>query len=93
MRHARERILFASRGRASVSALARINARHIVGPFGAIRVAIGVAFAFTPARFGGRSNGTPNDILMTRSFAVREAVLGAGGLLAVSRSSTGTSHR
>ena len=71
--------------RATFSALARINARHIVGAFGAMRVAIGVAFAFTPARFGGRSTGTPNDTLMTRSFAVREAVLGAGGLLAVSR--------
>ena len=50
-----------------------------------MRVAIGVAFAVTPARFGGRSNGTPNATLMTRSFAVREAVLGVGGLLAVSR--------
>ncbi len=67
------------------SAVARINARLIVGAFGVTRVAIGVAFAFAPARVGGRSDGTPNDTLMTRSFAVREAVLGIGGLLAVSR--------
>jgi len=64
--------------------LARINERLIVGAFGAIRMAIGVAFAFAPERLGGRSDGTPNDTLMTRSFAVREAVLGVGGLLAVS---------
>ena len=70
---------------ATFRALARINARLIVGGFGAIRVAIGVAFAFAPERLGGRSDSPPNDTLMTRSFAIREAVLGAGGLLAVSR--------
>src|SRR4051812_46503612 len=62
-----------------------MNARLIVGAFGAMRMAIGVAFAVAPARLGGRSDSTPNDTLMTRSFAIREAVLGVGGLLAVSR--------
>jgi hypothetical protein len=65
--------------------LARINERFIVGVFGAMRMAIGVAFAFAPERLGGRSDSTTNDTFMTRSFAVREAVLGVGGLLAVSR--------
>jgi hypothetical protein len=73
---------------ATVSALARIDARLIVGAFGAMRLGIGVAFAFAPARLGGRSDGMPNDTLMTRSFAIREAVLGVGGLLAVSRADT-----
>jgi hypothetical protein len=64
--------------------LARINPRHIVGAFGAVRVAIGAAFAVAPARLGRGLPGTPTADLMTRSFAVREAVLGAGGLLAAS---------
>jgi len=50
-----------------------------------MRIAIGVAFAFAPERLSGRSEQTRSDTLMTRSFAVREAVLGGGGLLAVSR--------
>jgi hypothetical protein len=73
---------------ATFSALARINPRLIVGAFGVMRMAIGVAFAFAPARLGGRSDSTPNDTLMTRSFAIREAVLGLGGVLAVSRADT-----
>ena len=59
----------------------------IVGGFGAMRVAIGAAFAIAPARLGKPSNGTPTANLMTRSFAVREAVLGIGGLLAVRQTS------
>jgi hypothetical protein len=65
--------------------VARINARHVVGAFGVMRVAIGAAYALAPARLGGGSDGAPNDALMTRSFAVREAVIGVGGLLAVRR--------
>ena len=65
--------------------MALINARRIVGAFGLLRVAIGVAYGFAPARLGGGSDGAPNDALMTRSFAVREAVIGVGGLLAVRR--------
>jgi hypothetical protein len=73
------------RHRATFGSLERVSSRLIVGTFGAIRIAIGVAFAVAPERLGGRSEDTHGDTLMTRSFAVREAVLGAGGLLAVSR--------
>ena len=50
---------------------------HVVKGFGALRLGIGVALAIAPKRL---SRG--DDILMTRSFAVREAVLGLGGLKA-----------
>jgi hypothetical protein len=71
--------------------LARSNARLVVGAFGAVRIAIGVAFAIAPERLGSGSNGTPTANLMTRSFAVREAVLGAGGLLAARRATAASS--
>ncbi len=60
------------------------RARAVVGVFAAARVAIGVAFAIAP-RHAGRSPASNGDTLMTRSFAVREAVLGVGGLIAVAR--------
>jgi hypothetical protein len=59
--------------------------RTVVGAFAATRVAIGVAFATAPDRLTGRSAPTGDAALMTRSFAVREVVLGVGGLLAVAR--------
>jgi hypothetical protein len=49
----------------------------VVKGFGALRLGIGVAFACAPRRL---SRG--EDVLLTRSFAVREAVLGLGGLRA-----------
>jgi hypothetical protein len=63
--------------------MARSGARLVVGGFAVMRLAIGLAFAVAPNRLVGRSNGTDPDSLMTRSFAVREVVLGVGGLLAV----------
>ena len=68
-----------------------ISPKLIVGAFGATRVAIGVAFAIAPKRLGRGLNGTPTANLMTRSFAVREAVIGAGGLLAASRANASSS--
>jgi hypothetical protein len=59
----------------------RISPPFVVGVFGGIRLAIGTAFLFAPGRLGGRQDGRPGN-LMTRSFAVRELVLGVGGLLA-----------
>jgi hypothetical protein len=53
-----------------------------------MRVAIGVAFALAPSRLGGRADSLPSGTLMTRSFAVREVVLGVGGLLAVREAET-----
>src|ERR1700730_6450583 len=50
-----------------------------------MRVAIGVAFAVAPDRLSGPSDGPRGDTLMTRSFAVREVVLGVGGLLAATK--------
>jgi hypothetical protein len=53
----------------------------VVGAFGATRVAIGVVLAIAPDRVM-RPTAGPDAALMTRSFAVRETVLGVGGLLA-----------
>jgi len=61
------------------------SARAVVGAFAATRVAIGVAFALAPGQLVRASAATAEDTLMTRSFAVREIVLGVGGLVAVAR--------
>ena len=62
-----------------------VDPKLVVGAFAGMRVAIGVAFAVAPDQLSGRPDGTHSDTLMTRSFAVREMVLGVGGLLAVTR--------
>jgi hypothetical protein len=59
----------------------RMTPAFVVGAFGGIRIAIGIAFAVVPQRLGGPSGGQ-RDTLMARSFAVRELVLGVGGLFA-----------
>ncbi len=51
----------------------------VVGAFGGLRIAIGIAFACAPERLGGAPGASGT--LMTRSFAVREVVLGVGGLV------------
>ncbi|GEM_PF-2832850 len=61
--------------------MSRPSARLVVGAFAATRVAIGVVFAIAPDRVTRQTTG-PDAALMTRSFAVRETVLGVGGLLA-----------
>jgi hypothetical protein len=65
--------------------MGKMSSRLVVGAFAVMRVSIGVAFALAPDRLGGGSDTTHGDPLMTRSFAVREAVLGVGGLLAAAR--------
>jgi len=65
--------------------MVKVRSTLIVGTFAGIRVAIGVAFAVAPDRLSGPADGTRRDTLMTRSFAVREVVLGVGGLLAATR--------
>ena len=65
--------------------MVKVSSRFVVGAFAGMRIAIGVAFAVAPNRLSGRSDGTRSDTLTTRSFAVREAVLGVGGLLAATR--------
>jgi hypothetical protein len=57
----------------------------VVGAFAAARMAIGVAFAVAPTRLARGTAPTRDSVLMVRSFAVREVVLGVGGLLAVAR--------
>jgi len=47
-----------------------------------MRLGIGAAFAVAPARLSRRPEAQGSEILMTRSFAVREVTLGVGGLLA-----------
>jgi hypothetical protein len=66
-----------------VRPMAKVSSRLVVGIFAGTRVAIGVAFALAPDRLSTGSDGTRSDTLMTRSFAVREVVLGVGGLVAV----------
>lgn len=51
--------------------------RQVVTLFGVIRCGFGVAFLVAPRRLA-----RGDDVLMTRSFAVRELVLGVGGLRA-----------
>jgi hypothetical protein len=75
-------------GRATFRAMTKMNSRIIVGTFAGMRVVIGAAFAVAPDRLGGRTDSARSDTLMTRSFAVREVVLGAAGLLAVTRVDT-----
>lgn len=60
--------------------MGKLTPRQVVGAFGFTRVAIGIAFATMPRRL--TSKRSTADALMTRSFAVREIVLGVGGLLA-----------
>jgi hypothetical protein len=66
-----------------VRPMRRVGPRFIVGVLAGLRVAIGVAFLIAPDRLRGSSERSSGATLMTRSFAVREAVLGVGGLLAV----------
>jgi hypothetical protein len=61
-----------------------VGARNVVRTFAGIRLAIGIAFVVAPGRLNGGSRNSP-DVLMTRSFAVREIALGVGGLLATTR--------
>jgi hypothetical protein len=68
-----------------VRPMGKVSSRLVVGAFAGTRVAIGVAFAVAPDRLGARSDRMRTDTLMTRSFAVREVVLGIGGLVAVAR--------
>jgi hypothetical protein len=62
-----------------------VSAKNVVRVFAGIRVAVGVTFALAPNRLNRRSQGKGNDTLMTQSFAVREMVLGIGGLVATTR--------
>ena len=68
-----------------------VSAKSVVRVFAGIRVAIGVAFALAPDRLNGRSEGRASDTLMTQSFAVREMVLGIGGLVATTRADASSS--
>jgi hypothetical protein len=65
--------------------VATVSARGVVGAFAAARIAIGVAFLRPAGPASGASAAAGGDTLMRRSFAVRELVLGVGGLLAVAR--------
>lgn len=48
---------------------------HVVTAFGLMRIGIGAAMLVAP-----RALGRNDEVLMTRSFAVRELVIGVGGL-------------
>jgi len=68
-----------------VRPMRKVSPRFIVGVFAGLRAAIGVAFFIAPDRLRGPSQEPPGATLMARSFAVRETVLGVGGMLAVAR--------
>jgi hypothetical protein len=61
------------------------TARGVVGAFAVARIAIGAAFAVAPSRLTAAPAASDGHILMTRSFAIRELVLGVGGLVAIAR--------
>jgi len=69
----------------------RLSPRVVVGVFAGLRVGIGVALAVAPDRTGTPEAASPGTRLMTRSFAVREVVLGVGGLLCVAKNGDGRS--
>lgn len=69
----------------------RVSSRLIVGAFAGMRTAIGLGFLLAPNRFAGGGDGAAGT-LMTRSFAVREAVLGIGALLSVADADTASSR-
>jgi hypothetical protein len=54
-----------------------VTPRQVVTAFGAIRCGFGVAFLLAPGKLA-----RGDDLLITRSFAVRELVIGIGGLRA-----------
>jgi hypothetical protein len=54
--------------------------RQAITALGALRIGLGVAFLAAPRRL---SRG--EDVLMTRGFAVRELVLGIGGVMGAAR--------
>jgi hypothetical protein len=60
----------------------RVSSKLVVGVFAGLRTAIGAAFAVAPSRLAGSAQGE-RGTLLARSFAVREFVLGIGGLVAV----------
>jgi hypothetical protein len=62
-----------------------LTPRVVVGVFAGLRVGIGVAVAIAPDRTGTAEVASAGATLMTRSFAIREVVLGVGGLLCVAR--------
>lgn len=54
-----------------------MNTKTVVRLLGASRLAIGAGFGIAPRRLAGPDT----DVFMTQSFAIREAVLGVGGLM------------
>ena len=66
-----------------VQPMRRVSPGFVVGMFAVLRVVIGAVFMIAPDRVTGPSERSPGATLMTRSFAVREVVLGLGGLVAV----------
>jgi hypothetical protein len=55
-----------------------ITRTRVVTAFGLMRIGIGAAMLVAP-----RAVGRNDEVLMTRSFAVRELVIGVGGLRSV----------
>ncbi len=60
-----------------------VSTRGVVTGFGALRIGFGVALLLAPRRL---SRG--EDVLMTRSFAVRDLVLGVGGVTDAARAAS-----
>jgi hypothetical protein len=58
----------------------KLAPRQAVTAFGALRIGLGVAFLSAP-----RLLSRGEDVLMTRGFAVRELVLGIGGVMGAAR--------
>jgi hypothetical protein len=65
-----------------VTPVADRHARVVVTTFGSVRVVLGATFCLFAKRLSPHTASSPEAVLITRSFGVREAVLGAGSLLA-----------
>ncbi|HEY6316937.1 MAG TPA: hypothetical protein VI462_03495 [Acidimicrobiia bacterium] len=65
--------------------MSKVTPRSVVAALGICRVGIGLAFLLAPRRLNADAGEAGGSTLMVRSFAVREAVLGIGGLLVAMR--------
>ncbi len=61
--------------------MAKVTPRSVVAALGICRVGIGLAFLLAPRRLNADAGEASGSTLMVRSFAVREAALGIGGLV------------
>ena len=80
----------ATRQFTSFGSVGTLGARRVIGAVAATRIVIGAVAMVSPRLF--TRGDSPEEILMARSFAGREMVLGFGGCLGLRRVSTPASR-